>query len=80
MFLDVFFFIFRPDVNSQQQILMSHWTNYTYVILSACKLHIKEMLVYMTCNTDQIISWSLNQQLLILYNDKKNLEGNNIQN
>lgn len=47
-------------------------TNYTYVILSACKLHIKEMLVYMTCNTDQIISWSLNQQLLILYNDKIN--------
>lgn len=30
------------------------------------------MLVYMTCNTDQIISWSLNQQLLILYNDKIN--------
>lgn len=26
----------------------------------------------MTCNTDQIISWSLNQQLLILYNDKIN--------
>lgn len=27
MFLDVFFFNFRPDVtkNSQQQILMSHW-------------------------------------------------------